>query len=179
MNNTGNRRKIQFGIVLVVLILIALLLIWMAQGGRASVDTPDPQPGGETLIAGNGTKPDNDGNEDDQRLPGQSVDHESGDRDPQKQDTVLPDDGAGAEAALEKPQEYHENTPVSLGIDVSKWQGKIDWNKVAASGVDFAIIRIGFRTADTGKICADPYAAYNLQHASGGIGGRLLLLYCC
>lgn len=166
MNNTGNRRKIQFGIVLVVLILIALLLIWMAQGGRASVDTPDPQPGGETLIAGNGTKPDNDGNEDDQRLPGQSVDHESGDRDPQKQDTVLPDDGAGAEASLEKPQEYHENTPVSLGIDVSKWQGKIDWNKVAASGVDFAIIRIGFRTADTGKICADPYAAYNLQHAS-------------
>ena len=30
------------------------------------------------------------------------------------------------------------------GIDVSKWQGVIDWNKVKASGVKFAIIRAGY-----------------------------------
>ena len=29
------------------------------------------------------------------------------------------------------------------GIDVSKWQGKIDWQKVKNAGIDFAIIRIG------------------------------------
>ena len=29
------------------------------------------------------------------------------------------------------------------GIDVSRWQGTIDWNKVKASGVDFAIIKAG------------------------------------
>ena len=28
------------------------------------------------------------------------------------------------------------------GIDVSSWQGKIDWNKVANYGMDFAILRI-------------------------------------
>lgn len=30
------------------------------------------------------------------------------------------------------------------GIDVSKWQGAIDWKKVKASGVDFVIIRAGY-----------------------------------
>ena len=30
------------------------------------------------------------------------------------------------------------------GIDVSKWQGNINWNEVKASGVDFVIIRAGF-----------------------------------
>jgi GH25 family lysozyme M1 (1,4-beta-N-acetylmuramidase) len=32
-----------------------------------------------------------------------------------------------------------------LGVDVSAWQGKINWQKVKAAGVDFAIIRIGAR----------------------------------
>ena len=30
------------------------------------------------------------------------------------------------------------------GIDVSQWQGDIDWKKIKASGVDFAIIRAGY-----------------------------------
>ena len=35
------------------------------------------------------------------------------------------------------------------GIDVSKWQGSIDWNKVKASGIDFVIIRAGYgKTVD-------------------------------
>lgn len=34
---------------------------------------------------------------------------------------------------------------IRFGIDVSKWQGKIDFNKVKESGVEFVIIRLGFR----------------------------------
>lgn len=30
------------------------------------------------------------------------------------------------------------------GIDVSKWQGTIDWAKVAGDGVKFAMIRLGY-----------------------------------
>ena len=30
------------------------------------------------------------------------------------------------------------------GIDVSEHQGRIDWNAVKASGIDFAILRVGF-----------------------------------
>ncbi|MBR7132531.1 MAG: SH3 domain-containing protein [Clostridia bacterium] len=50
------------------------------------------------------------------------------------------------------------------GIDVSKWQGKIDWNAVKRQGLDFAVIRVGYR-AENGTIYKDPYADYNLQQA--------------
>ena len=33
---------------------------------------------------------------------------------------------------------------VYKGIDVSKWQGRIDWSEVKADGVEFAIIREGY-----------------------------------
>ena len=32
------------------------------------------------------------------------------------------------------------------GIDVSKWQGNIDFNKVKAAGIQFVIIRAGYCT---------------------------------
>lgn len=50
------------------------------------------------------------------------------------------------------------------GIDVSKWQGKIDWSRVKKSGIDFAIIRIGLR-GENGTIYKDSAADYNLQQA--------------
>ena len=54
---------------------------------------------------------------------------------------------------------------LSNGIDVSKWQGKIDWKKVKASHIDFAIIRIGYR-AENGTIYKDEFADYNIQQAN-------------
>ncbi len=42
-------------------------------------------------------------------------------------------------------QERFKNVPKSYGIDVSYYQGNIDWNKVKAAGVSFAILRVGFR----------------------------------
>ena len=50
------------------------------------------------------------------------------------------------------------------GVDVSKWQGKINWKSVKNAGIDFAIIRIGFRGED-GVIYKDDYADYNIQQA--------------
>lgn len=39
---------------------------------------------------------------------------------------------------------YPRNKVSRKGIDVSKWQGKIDWKKVKKSGVEFVIIREGY-----------------------------------
>lgn len=55
---------------------------------------------------------------------------------------------------------------ISNGIDVSKFQGKIDWTAVAATGIDFAMVRVGYRTTVSGVIYEDPYAQYNLQKAA-------------
>lgn len=51
-------------------------------------------------------------------------------------------------------------------IDVSKWQGDIDWARVYASGCDKAIVRIGYRGYHYGDIVEDPYARKNLTEAS-------------
>lgn len=52
----------------------------------------------------------------------------------------------------------------SNGIDVSKWQGKIDWEKVSKDHIDFAFIRIGYR-GENGTIYKDENADYNIQQA--------------
>lgn len=53
----------------------------------------------------------------------------------------------------------------SFGIDVSKWNKEINWEKVKASGVDFAIIRCGYRGSVTGTLVEDPYFYKNLEGA--------------
>ncbi len=54
---------------------------------------------------------------------------------------------------------------IAHGIDVSKYQGTIKWKEVAESGIQFAMIRVGYRTMVTGKIQEDSYAKYNIQEA--------------
>ena len=45
-----------------------------------------------------------------------------------------------------------ETDETTFGIDVSRYQGTIDWHQVAASGIDFAVIRTGYRSMDDGTI---------------------------
>lgn len=52
------------------------------------------------------------------------------------------------------------------GIDVSKFQGEIDWKQVKESGVEFAIIRLGFRGFGEGTLEIDPYFEKNIQGAT-------------
>lgn len=51
------------------------------------------------------------------------------------------------------------------GIDVSSYQEEIDWAKVKADGIDFAIIRVALRGYESGKLVEDPYARANLEGA--------------
>ena len=51
------------------------------------------------------------------------------------------------------------------GIDVSAYQGDINWNQVSLSGIKFAMIRVGYRGYGTGKIVEDAYARENLRDA--------------
>lgn len=51
------------------------------------------------------------------------------------------------------------------GIDVSEHQGYIDWAKVKGDGIDFAIIRVGYRGSGNATIVKDNYAEYNLKTA--------------
>lgn len=53
-----------------------------------------------------------------------------------------------------------------IGIDISKYQGEIDWEKVKADGITFVFIRIGCRGYGTaGNLMEDPMFADNLRGA--------------
>ncbi len=56
------------------------------------------------------------------------------------------------------------------GIDVSKWNGEIDWDKVKNAGVEFAIVRAGYRGSVTGSLVQDIYFDANMKGtAAAGI----------
>jgi GH25 family lysozyme M1 (1,4-beta-N-acetylmuramidase) len=59
----------------------------------------------------------------------------------------------------------YKNDSTKLGIDVSKWQGEIDWEKVKNAGVEFTIIRLGYQTDYDGECKIDPYFETNMQGA--------------
>ncbi len=52
-----------------------------------------------------------------------------------------------------------------LGIDVSRYQGQIDWQQVKDAGVEFVIIRLGFRGYGQGKLNEDAMAQENYRGA--------------
>ncbi len=70
------------------------------------------------------------------------------------------------------------------GIDVSKWQGNIDWNRVKASGVDFAILRAGYGSVSSqkdvtfednyqnAKAAGIPVGAYHYSYAKDIAGAK-------
>ncbi len=58
-----------------------------------------------------------------------------------------------------------QNVESYAGVDVSAYQGDIDWDKVKASGIDFAMIRLGYRGYESGKLVKDEYAEKNLEGA--------------
>ena len=58
-----------------------------------------------------------------------------------------------------------QNVRSMPGIDVSAFQGEIDWEAVKASGIEFAIVRLGYRGYGSGKLVKDEYAVKNLEGA--------------
>lgn len=63
---------------------------------------------------------------------------------------------------------YSDNNQVKsyMGIDVSKFQGNIDWSKVKKAGVDFTMIRCGFRSYGNGIMNDDSNFKQNVSGAS-------------
>ena len=52
------------------------------------------------------------------------------------------------------------------GIDVSEWQGGIDWEKVRATGISFAMIRCGFRQTHGNEVIEDGQFRQNIEGAT-------------
>lgn len=65
--------------------------------------------------------------------------------------------------------QYYENEQLVThkGIDVSSYQGAINWQQVAADGVEYAIIRLGIRGyGSEGRLVLDEYFVRNIEGAT-------------
>lgn len=63
-------------------------------------------------------------------------------------------------------QAFQKVSGTKAGIDVSGRNGEIDWRQVSDAGVEFAIIRAGYRGAVSGSLVEDPYFAENMKGAA-------------
>lgn len=86
------------------------------------------------------------------------------DIDPAKEDKAV--NGAQEDAdGTENMELQFDNGSARLGIDVSKWNQEIDWEAVKDAGVEFAIIRCGYRGASSGVLVIDPRYEENIRGA--------------
>ncbi|MBQ3404410.1 MAG: S-layer homology domain-containing protein [Oscillospiraceae bacterium] len=58
-----------------------------------------------------------------------------------------------------------DSVKTMAGVDVSSWNTDINWNAVAADGISFAMIRLGYRGYSYGNISADKYFEANIKGA--------------
>lgn len=59
-----------------------------------------------------------------------------------------------------------KNYNIYNGIDVSKYNGDINWDKAKKDGVDFVIVRVGYRGyGKSGTLCTDPNYKANIEGA--------------
>lgn len=70
-----------------------------------------------------------------------------------------------SEEALTRSEPFYQydapGVTVRAGVDVSSYQGNVDWPAVKAAGADFAMLRVGFRGYGTGALVEDNAFAQN------------------
>ncbi len=142
-NRRGNRRNLILGSVALVLALVTAVMVILClpyfgeDPALLATDPPEPPP---------------------TRLP------------PEPEPTLPPPD-PNPYGRLDF--QYDGNNYLKLiggdsvtGIDVSSYQGDIDFEAVKASGVDFVMIRVAYRGYETGRIVYDKCAFTNLEKAA-------------
>lgn len=81
--------------------------------------------------------------------------------DPAKEDTAVNDAAMDAEGS----KDIKRLADARFGIDVSKWNKEIDWAQLRKEGVEFAVIRVGYRGSSSGSLVVDPYFEQNIKGA--------------
>ncbi len=84
---------------------------------------------------------------------------------PETEETMTPNPWGAEGFYMQDGFLHYTDAPYQIGIDVSTHQGLIDWQAVADAGVEFAIIRAGYRGSTEGLLYEDEQFRYNLERA--------------
>ena len=60
----------------------------------------------------------------------------------------------------------HKSTKTKIGIDISKWQANVDFEKLKAANVEFVMIRLGYQTGFGKELVLDKYYEQNIKLAN-------------
>lgn len=60
----------------------------------------------------------------------------------------------------------YKNNKTKIGIDISKWQGNVDFQKLKEANVEFVMIRLGYQTGFDKEIVLDKYYEQNIKLAN-------------
>ena len=159
------KRRIDKGVILVIALaaILAGAILFGALKLLFSITKSEKSEKEQTVVAmeSEETAEDESSNENEEELQEDVQDPQS------EMNTVDIEDGAETEIAkILTAENAQETSDTTIGIDVAKYQGTIDWTEVAASGIDFAMVRVGYRTQNSGEIKADTNAKYNMQEAT-------------
>ena len=81
-------------------------------------------------------------------------------------DAMAEDGGIISETVDEsEPTDLRTTSSANLGIDVSRWNEDINWDKVKEAGIEYVIIRAGYRGSVTGTLVEDKYFRKNIEGA--------------
>ncbi len=137
----NQKRKWTIAIAVAAVVLVAIIVCAIVFFGGKSEDKKDGKDNNETV-----SKEELNGD------PEEMLENEKDPEEPMEEfDVVIPP---------------HETADLTIGVDVAKYQGNIDWKQVANAGIDFAMVRVGYRTMGNGAITEDSSAKYNLQEAT-------------
>ena len=153
---TGNEEKknlYKLVVIAVALLAVLAVVVFFVFSKQNKQDAVDAEPEVHTEVMAEAES---------------SIGTESGAFDKEDPQDILNTTEMGEEvdvAELLSASNIAETDEITCGIDVAKYQGVIDWAKVAGAGIDFAMVRVGYRTMETGEICEDSTAKYNMQEA--------------
>lgn len=164
----GDKQIIVYGIVGLIVMISACILIIIncnTHGKRNHTSKPAEHQEESTDNENSTEEPDSETVGAEMETDSVNENGQNDDQDPE--DYLENGDSQGAEVDVKQFLSDNNNLQAdkAVGIDVSKYQGRINWNEVAASGIEFAMIRVGYRTTISGEICEDAYAAYNITNA--------------
>lgn len=84
-----------------------------------------------------------------------------------------PESGSNNTTTKNKPKvlfsdvvKAHKTTKTRIGLDISKWQGNIDFDALKKAGVEFVMIRVGTTRGTNGEYVLDPKFVQNITSAN-------------
>lgn len=156
------RRRILIGGVTLGILLLTVGTVFIVK--KVSGGKEEPVEIAEELPAEEEPKIEVVADEPQEQDESQDAEDNKSEKDPQVE--VKVESGAAVDVgSLVSASSVGENSSITYGIDVSKFQGTIDWAQVASSGINFAMIRVGYRDSSTGEIKPDTNAKFNMQEA--------------